>query len=77
MISSDPQVKARLHMGDGGVYLWIANPTRQDRPVRIEVGDIAGNFTGAITRWGADAGVEGRTIVLTASARDVTVLMLS
>jgi beta-galactosidase len=74
--SSDPQVKARLHKGEGGVYLWIANPTRQPRPVRVDVGEIGGAFTTATRHWGADAEVEGRTVVLTAPARDVTVLAL-
>src|SRR5690606_4825428 len=74
--SSDPSVKARLHDGEGGVYLWVANPTRQPRPVRLALGESWGPFATATPRWGAGATVEGRTVVLTAPARDVTVLAL-
>jgi beta-galactosidase len=33
--SSDPAVKARLHRGAGGTYLWVVNPTRTARNVTI------------------------------------------
>ena len=78
--SSDPQVKARLHTGDGGVYLWVSNPTRQDRPVHLVLSDAYDAFTSSTTRWGAEAEAEaeeeasGHTVTLTAPARDVTVL---
>ena len=73
---SDPQVKARLHTGDGGTFLWVANPTRQPRPVRLQLGESWGAYSAASTRWGATAEISGRAITLTAPARDVTVLAL-
>lgn len=76
ILSSDPQVKARLHSGAGGTYLWIANPTRQDRPVRLTVNDAWKSFTVGATLWGAAVAVAGHIITLTAPARDVTVVKL-
>ena len=73
---SDPRVKARLHKGAGGTYLWIANPTRQPHPVRLELCESCGPFSAARTLWGAAAQVSERTVNLTAPARDVTVLAL-
>ena len=35
--SSDPEVKARLHQGAGGTYLWVVNPTRTARTVKISL----------------------------------------
>ena len=32
---NDAQVKARLHRGAGGTYLWVVNPTRTARTVKI------------------------------------------
>ncbi|HXF62072.1 MAG TPA: beta-galactosidase [Caldilineaceae bacterium] len=75
--SSDARVKARLHNGEGGRYLWIANPTRQPVPVRLTVGQAWGPFTSARTLWGAEATCCDATVELTAPARDVTVLELS
>jgi beta-galactosidase len=33
--SSDPEVKARLHKGAGGTYLWVINPTRTTKRVTL------------------------------------------
>ena len=66
---SDARVKARLHNGDGGLYLWVANPTRQPVPVVLEVGEAWGTFDAARTLWGAEATRHGSTLELTAPAR--------
>jgi len=34
--SSDSEVKARLHTGEGGMYLWVVNPTRTARTATIQ-----------------------------------------
>lgn len=73
---SDPLVIARLHAGEGGVYLWVANPTRRDRAVRLTLGEAWGPYETSATLWGAPATVAGREIALMAPARDVTVLAL-
>ena len=74
--SGDPRVKARLHTGEGGIYLWVANPKRQDIPVRLTVNPEVGTFTNTRTLWGSPASVEDGVVVLTADARNVTVLAL-
>ncbi|MCP4405875.1 MAG: beta-galactosidase [bacterium] len=74
--STDSRIKARIHAGKGGTYLWVANPKRQDIPVRLTLSSELGSFTNAKTLWGSSASVEDGIIVLTAGARDVTVLAL-
>ncbi|NLG49471.1 MAG: beta-galactosidase [Chloroflexi bacterium] len=77
---SEARVQARLHAGPGGVYLWVANPTRQALPVRVELSQAWGPFASARALWGADAAIVsvtgGRQIALTAPGRDVCVLAL-
>ena len=75
--SSDSRIKARLHDGDGGTYLWIANPVRADIPVRLRLGEGWGEFGEARTLWGAEARVAGSEVELVAGSRDVCVLALS
>ncbi len=74
--SSDPRVKARLHSGPGGTYLWVANPTREPVPVRLELGEAWEQFSSSHSLWGAEATVDGRIVTLTAGARDVAVIAL-
>jgi len=76
VMCSDPRVKARLHDGRGGTYLWVANPSRQAIPVRLTLGKAWGPCSSTRSLWGADASVAGRTVTLTASARDVAVIAL-
>jgi beta-galactosidase len=35
--ASEASVIARLHKGDGGTYLWVINPTRTPREVKITI----------------------------------------
>ena len=76
IVSSDARIKARLHDGAGGIYLWVANPTRQDLPVRLVLSDQWGPFTTSRSLWGAEATVDGRVATLRAGARDVAVIAL-
>ena len=77
VVCSEPRVKARLHAGEGGTYLWVANPKRQPLPVRLELSAAWGPFSSCRSLWGAQAEVDGRTVGLTASARDVAVIALA
>lgn len=74
--SSEPRIKARLHAGAGGVYLWVANPVRQPLPVHLELSERWGPFSTGQSLRGAAAAVDGRSIALVAPARDVTVIKL-
>ena len=74
---SDPRVKARLHDGPGGAYLWVANPTRHPLPVRLELSAAWGPFSSCHSLWGGEAAIDERLITLTAPGRDVGVLALA
>jgi beta-galactosidase len=76
VVCSEPRVKARLHAGAGGIYLWVANPVRKPLPVRVRMSEAWGPFTSCRSLWGAEATVDGRTVELTAGPRDVTVIAL-
>ena len=73
---SEPRVKARLHEGAGSTYLWVANPTRQPRPVQITLGESWRSLSPIGSLWGASASKVGDTIRLAARARDVAVIAL-
>ena len=73
---SEPRVKARLHEGEGGTYLWVANPARQALPVCLELSERWGPFSAARSLWGPEAAVAGRAITLVANGRDVAVIEL-
>jgi beta-galactosidase len=60
----------------GGTYLWVANPTHQERFVRLEMGTAWGPYARARTLWGAEAQVDRRTVTLTVEGRDVAVIVL-
>lgn len=74
--SSDSRIKARLHAGEGGLYLWVANPTRRSIPVQLNVAEHCGEFSTSRSLWGSEASCDGRAVTLTAAARDVSVLEL-
>ena len=71
---NDSRIKARIHAGNGGRYLRVANPTRFDIGVRTMLSD--GDVSSCTTLRGADATCDGNEIRLNAPARDVTVLKL-
>ena len=74
---SDKRVKARLHDGDGGTYLWVANASRQDIPVTVTLGTAWQKFNATQSLAGASASIDGGVVTLVAPARDVTVIRLS
>ena len=74
---SDSRVKARLHDGAGGTYLWVANPAREPLQVNLALSEAWGPFSASRSLWGSEATVEGRTVTLTAGARDVAVIGLT
>jgi beta-galactosidase len=76
MTCSDPRLVARLRDGPGGTTLWVANPTRRERFVRLELGASWGPYARARTLWGNAAQISGRTITVTVGGRDAAVLAL-
>jgi beta-galactosidase len=75
---SDTAVKARIHSGEGGTYLWVVNPTRQLRTVTVNLEDRFGPFSRAEDLWQKDGSpqAKGRTVELTVEDRNVAVLQL-
>jgi beta-galactosidase len=75
---SDSKISARLHRGEGGTYLWIANPLRRPLPARVEVSALPGegSFSSAVPVRGS-AGVwrEG-TLSVEVPAREVIIYEL-
>ncbi|MDF1515873.1 MAG: beta-galactosidase trimerization domain-containing protein, partial [Anaerolineae bacterium] len=74
---SDPHIIARLHAGEGGRFLWVANPTARARRVIIRVSRLWGGVSEVKALWGAQAQVVEGEIILTAAPRDVSVLSLT
>jgi beta-galactosidase len=72
---SDPLIKARLHRGAGSAVLYVINPTRQERPVVIELSDA---IRGAKDVWeNKQMRVDGRRLLLTVGDRDVAVVQIN
>ena len=72
---NDPAVQARLHQGPGGTYLWVTNPTRENRTVNIQLATRTGNFTSAEDIWGNQKIVrEGQQITVSVPERDAAVI---
>jgi beta-galactosidase len=74
---SDTEVQARLQIGDGGNYLWVTNPTRSDRGVRIRLAPEYGSFSEGQDIWKNQVvSVSGREVSLGVCARDAAVIRL-
>ena len=73
--SSDPEVKARLHRGAGGTYLWVINPTRTARNVKIS---LPSTFLRAVELWQESSRptMSGSTLAVTVGDRNAAVIRL-
>ena len=73
--SSDPKVKARLHEGAGGTYLWAVNPTRTARTVKIS---LPSAFQRAVELWqeSSQPTVAGNQVSTTIADRSAAVISL-
>src|SRR6202050_4950566 len=63
--SSDPEVKARIHQGTGGTYVWVVNPTRTEKNVKIA---LPSTFHRAVELWQEGSSpqiVNGKTLTTT------------
>ncbi|NLD43014.1 MAG: beta-galactosidase [Chloroflexi bacterium] len=73
----DARIVARLHDGEGGAYLWVANPQRTALPVRVHLSEPWRGLHPARTLWGAEASATADgTITLTAPGREVSIIAL-
>jgi len=73
--SSDAAVKARLHTGAGGTYVWVVNPTRTARSVKIS---LPFPFQRAVELWQESSRptISGNTLAVTVEDRNVAVIRL-
>ena len=74
--SSDPEVKARLHKGAGGAYVWIVNPTRTQRSVKISLPSAFQTATELWQEGATPATVSGATLTTTVGDRNAAVIRL-
>jgi len=73
--SSDPAVKARLHKGPGGTYLWVVNPTRTARNVKIS---LPSSYQRAVELWqeSSHPAIGGNAVSVTVEDRNAAVIRL-
>lgn len=73
--SSDTEVKARLHKGAGGTYLWVVNPTRTSRTVRIT---LPSAYRRAVDLWQESEcpTITGNVVATTVGDRNAAVIRL-
>jgi beta-galactosidase len=73
--SSDPEVKVRLHQGAGGTYLWVVNPTRTPRTVKVS---LPAAFQKATDLWqeSSRTAVADHTLTATVEDRNAAVIRL-
>ena len=77
VVSSDPEVKARYHEGQGGRYIWVINPTRQSRQSVIRINAGIEPIKEARNLWGEHNPVlNGNEITVTVDDRDAAVIHL-
>jgi hypothetical protein len=72
---SDAEIKARLHTGPGGNWLWVVNPTRASRKASVTLRD--GKFTRGKDVWGsATPEFKDQTVTVALEDRNVAVIKL-
>ncbi|HWB86327.1 MAG TPA: alpha-amylase family protein [Bryobacteraceae bacterium] len=73
--TSDLQIKARLHKGTSGTYLWVINPSRTTKTVKIT---LPSGFERATEVWEKSdhPTVAGKTLTATVEDRDGAVIHL-
>jgi beta-galactosidase len=73
----DKSVQARLHQGAGGTYLWVTNPTRSVRQVKVSIAPAAGNYKSGEDIWGKQSvAVDGAQVTVSVGGRDAAVIAL-
>lgn len=75
VMSSDPAVKARLHKGPGGTYLWVVNPTRTAKNVKLT---LDASYKNATDMWQESSrpSVSGNTLSVAVEDRNAAVIRL-
>ena len=73
-----PAIKARLHQGAGGTYLWVLNPSRTPQKVTVRLESEPGSFSRARDLWQPSNAVRltGLQVDLTVGDRNASVIQL-
>ena len=74
--SSDPEVKARLHKGAGGTYIWVVNPARTSKQAKITLPTAFQRATELWQEGIAPPALSGNTLTTTIEARSAAVIRL-
>ena len=74
--SSDMEVRARLHQGAGGTYIWIVNPTRSARQAKISLPTVFQKATELWQEGMAPPALSGNSVGTTVGARSAAVIRL-
>lgn len=73
----DNSVQARFHHGAGGSYLWVLNPTRGEKAVKVSLAAALGNFTSGEDIWGnLRIAVNSQQVTVSIPGRDAAVIAL-
>jgi beta-galactosidase len=73
----DNAVQGRLHQGAGGNYLWLINPTRKPRTVKVSCAADIVKFASAEDLWGRQAvTLDGQQLTVSLPPRDAAVIAL-
>jgi beta-galactosidase len=70
------QVKARVHSGAGGTYLWVVNPTRQPQTVKVKLDGKVGTFSKARDLWQENSAPKADSGAVSVSVEDRNVAVL-
>jgi beta-galactosidase len=73
-----PEIKARLHQGPGGTYLWVLNPSRSPQKVSIRLDRETGPFTRGRDTWQKSNAVKitGQQVEVSVEDRNAAVIEL-
>ncbi len=74
--TDDPAIKARLHHGPAGAVLWVVNPTREARTVKLT---LPAAYSSASDLWQAASrpSASGNVVTVTVEDRNAAVLRLA
>jgi beta-galactosidase len=77
VVIDDATVQARLHQGVGGTNVWVTNPTRTAKQVKVSLAADMGEFKSAKDLWGNEIVTQsGRELTMSVPARDAVVVAL-
>ena len=72
-----PLVHARLHVGQGGTYLWVVNPTREPRSSTLRLASCYPEFQAGMDVWqGQTVAISDREIAVVVEDRNAAVVSL-